>query len=196
MYRNSQLDSTRISCCISNISSGIHQCEVSRCNSQLFPSHCQHWKTGAYWQILKAKGQSYLPKHLSTWWPAETLTEPVHEPKHSKRHDSGWPGKGDVYGAYNEEPGGEEPASAEPVRKHSADKLTDSVGQSLTAGDQPCITGNRKRHKWKNLLWVFWFLRKSWNTALQYNRGLQCFFQGKEWIERQGRDPLCDYIYI
>ncbi len=109
---------------------------------------------------LKVKGWPYLPKHFSTWWPAETLTKPVHEPKHSKHHDSGWPWKGDVYGTHNEEPDGEEPASADLVRKHSADKLTDSVGQSLAADDQPCITGNRKIQGWSPLdALQIWLLR-------------------------------------
>lgn len=109
---------------------------------------------------LKVKGQPYLPKHLSTWWPAETLTKPIHEPKHGKHHDSGWPGKGNVYGAHNEEPDGEEPASTDLVRKHSADKLTDSIGQSLAAGDQPCITGNRKNQGWNPLdALQIWLLR-------------------------------------
>lgn len=87
--------------------------------------------------------QSNLPKHFSTRRPAETLTEPVHEPKHGEHHDGRGPGEEDVYGAHNEEPDGEEPAGADPVRKHAADKLADGVRKSLTAGDQPCIT---KKH--------------------------------------------------
>lgn len=89
----------------------------------------------------------YLPKHFSARWPAETLTKPVHKPKHGKHRDSRRPGEGDVYGTHNEEPDGEEPSSADPIRKHSANKLTDGVSESLTADDQPCITE-------KSTLWI------------------------------------------
>lgn len=77
----------------------------------------------------------YLTEHSAAWRPAQALPQAVKKPQNREHGHSRGPGEDHIDASHHEQTDGEEPASADLVRKHATDELTDSIGQGLTAGD-------------------------------------------------------------
>lgn len=80
-------------------------------------------------------GDTHLTQHSAAGGPAEALAQTVEEPQGREGSNGGGPGEENIDASHHKQTNGEEPAGADLVREHTADELTDSVGQGLAAGD-------------------------------------------------------------
>jgi len=78
---------------------------------------------------------TYLAQHPSAGGPAQALAQAVEEPEAGEDGHGGRPGEQHIDASHQEQADGEEPASADLVRQHATDELTDGVGQGLAAGN-------------------------------------------------------------